>query len=146
MSQEAFSLTITITYQAAAERVFRAWTDPESLLSWFQPSQKMGTLHAENDLRTGGDFQINLKAGDGQQRQVSGLYHEIREPVKLAFTWRWGDETEAEDTYVAVTLRQLSPVQTELTLFHDEFLTAAERDRHEEMWQGVLARLSVYLG
>lgn len=139
------SLTITHTYQASAERVFRAWIDPEALKAWFQPSPQMQVPHAETDLRTGGDYQIKLQAANGASHQVSGLYHEIMEPVKLAFTWRWGDETEAEDTYVAVTLRQLSATQTELTLFHDEFLTTVERDRHEEIWNGVLARLGVYL-
>lgn len=146
MSQEALSFTITHTYHASAERVFRAWTDPGALKSWFQPSVQLQTVHAETDLRTGGDYQIKLQTVDGPQYQVSGLYHEIMEPVKLAFTWRWGDETEAEDTYVAVTLRQLSPNQTELILFHDEFLTTADRDRHEQIWNGVLARLGVYLG
>lgn len=146
MSQEILSLTMTHTYRASAERVFRAWIDPEALKTWFQVEAQIQALHAENDLRTGGDYQIKLQAGDGPTYQVSGLYHEIMEPAKLAFTWRWGDETDAEDTYVTVTLRQLSPNQTELTLFHDEFLNTADRDRHEDIWNGVLARLSVYLG
>ena len=146
MSQELLNLTITHTYDASAERVFRAWTDPEALKSWFRPNEQMQTPHAETDLRIGGDYQIEMQTVDGQQYQISGLYHEITEPVKLAFTWRWGDETEAEDTYVSITLRQLSPTETELTLFHDEFLTDAQRDRQQIIWTGVLSELEVYLG
>ena len=145
MSQETISLTKTHTYRASAERVFRAWTEPEALKKWFQVKAQIQALHAENDLRTGGDYQIKLQTGDGPAYQVSGLYHEIMEPAKLAFTWRWGDETDAEDSYVSVTLRKLSPTETELTLFHDEFLTSADRDRHEAIWNDVLAQLELYL-
>jgi uncharacterized protein YndB with AHSA1/START domain len=146
MSQETLNLTITHRYEASAERIFRAWTDPEALKAWFRPSAQMQTPRAETDLRTGGDYQIELQTVNGKRYQVSGLYHEIAEPVKLAFTWRWGDETDAEDTYVALTLRQLSPTETELTLFHDEFFSVAERDRQREIWIGVLSELEVYLG
>ncbi len=146
MSQEALNLTMTHIYQASAERVFRAWTDPEALKAWFRPNEQMQTSHAETDLRTGGDYQIELQTVNGKKYQVSGLYHEIAEPVKLAFTWRWGDETDAEDTYAEITLRQLSPIETELTLFHDEFLTVAERDRQQVLWTGVLSELELYLG
>ena len=146
MSDAEFSLTLTHTYSASVERVFRAWIEPESLLAWFRPKKQMQTPHAETDLRTGGDYRIEMQAVDGTVYRVSGLYHEINEPVRLAFTWRWGDETEAEDTYVELTLRQLAPDQTELTLFHDEFFSAAARDSHEANWRGVLAQLGVYLG
>ena len=145
MSDNEFSLTLVQTYHASAERIFRAWTDPEALQQWFLPSAQIQVFNAETDLRTGGDYRIDMQAADGSLYRASGLYHEINSPIRLAFTWRWGDETEAEDTYVEVTLRQLAPDQTELTLLHDEFLTAAERDSHEENWRGVLAQLATYL-
>lgn len=145
MSGAEFSLTVTQLYAASVERVFRAWIEPEALVAWFRPNAQMQTPHAETDLRTGGDYRIEMQAADGTVYRVSGLYHEINEPVRLAFTWRWGDETDAEDTYVELTLRQLAPDQTELTLFHDEFLSTAARDSHEENWRGVLAQLGVYL-
>lgn len=145
MSDTEFSLTVNHTYHASAERIFRAWTDSEALQEWFRPNGQIQTLSAEAELRTGGDYRIEMQAADGVLYRASGLYHEISEPLKLAFTWRWGDETEAEDTYVELSLRQLAPDQTELTLFHDEFLSAAERDSHEENWRGVLAQLGVYL-
>lgn len=146
MSDAEHSLTLTQTYHASAERIFRAWIDPMALQKWFRPSDQIHVPIAETDLRTGGDYRVDLQTPDGTRYRASGLYHEIREPCRLAFTWRWGDETDAEDTYVEVTLRQLAPDQTELTLFHDEFLTVAERDSHEENWKGILAQLANYLG
>ncbi|MBK8902139.1 MAG: SRPBCC domain-containing protein [Anaerolineaceae bacterium] len=145
MSESEFSLTVSQTYAASVERVFRAWIEPTALVAWFRPNNQMQTPHAETDLRTGGDYRIEMQSANGTVYRVSGLYHEINEPGRLAFTWRWGDETEAEDTYVELTLRQLAPNQTELTLFHDEFISAAARDSHEENWRGVLAQLGVYL-
>ncbi|WP_420642216.1 SRPBCC family protein [Candidatus Leptofilum sp.] len=146
MSNIEFNLTLTQTYTASAERIFRAWIEPEALQKWFRPTNQIQVANAETDLRTGGDYRIEMQTAVGIIHRASGLYHEINEPVKLAFTWRWGDETDAEDTYVEVTLRQLAPNQTELTLFHDEFLTADERDSHEENWRGILAQLTNYLG
>lgn len=146
MTHEEFNLTLIYTYPASAERVFRAWTHPDALLAWFRPNEQMQTTHVETDLRTGGDYHIELERDGGKIYRASGLYHEINEPVKLAFTLRWGDETEAEDTFVSISLRQLTPDETELTLFHDEFLTAEERDSYKENWIGVLGQLGVYLG
>jgi uncharacterized protein YndB with AHSA1/START domain len=139
-----FDLTLTHTYSVSAERVFRAWIDPTALMAWFRPNEQMQTPHAETDLRIGGDYRIDMRAADGTMYRASGLYHEINEPIRLAFTWRWGDETDAEDTYVELNLRQINATQTELTLFHDEFLTEAERDSHEASWIGILGRLGMY--
>ena len=146
MSDTEYQLTVSQMYHASAECIFRAWTDPEALQQWFRPNGQIQTLSAEAELRTGGDYRLDMQAADGARYRASGLYHEINEPIKLAFTWRWGDETKVEDTYVELSLRQLAPNQTELTLFHDEFISAAERDSHAENWRGVLTQLGVYLG
>lgn len=145
MSHSEFHLTVNQIYRASVERIFCAWTDPEALQQWFRIDEKMPEPKAENDLRTGGDYLIKMTAADGKRYQASGLYHEINEPVKLAFTWRWGDESDAEDTYVELTLRQLGLDETELTLFHDEFVSAAARDIHQKSWTTALAQLGVYL-
>jgi uncharacterized protein YndB with AHSA1/START domain len=146
MSDAELSLTLVQTFNASAERIFRAWIEPEALRNWFRPHGQIKVPNAETDLRIGGDYRIDMQAEDGTLFRASGLYHEISEPCRLAFTWRWGDETDAEDTYVEVSLRQVAPNQTELTLFHDEFLTAVERDSYEVNWRGVLAQLADYLG
>lgn len=144
MQQEDYKPEFTRTYEIAAERLFRAWTDPNALRGWFSLPGIDQSPHVENDLRTGGDYRIDLQWPDGRTTRISGLYHDINEPVRLAFTWRWGDETDAEDTFVELRFRQLGPTQTELALLHDEFLTAAQRDRHEANWAHLLDRLAAY--
>ena len=112
---------------------------------WFRPTVAATVLHAENDLRTGGDYRIDIQTATNAPQRVSGLYHAISAPTQLAFTWRWGDETEDEDTYVEISLRPLPQNETMLTLLHDEFQTAAARDHHLSFWEGVLTRLAAYV-
>lgn len=139
-----YNLTLTQTFAASTDRLFDAWIDPAQLLQWFRLNDETITHQAENDLRTGGDFRLDVQFANGTLTHVSGLYHQIKRPSLLAFTWRWGDETEAEDTYVELRFKEADN-QTEFTLLHDEFLTAAERDRHEAIWRYALERLAQHL-
>lgn len=139
-----YNLTLTYTYAAAADQLFDAWIDPAQMQQWFRLNDDTITHHAENDLRTGGDYRLDVQSADGTTTHISGLYHQIERPSFLAFTWRWGDETEAEDTYVELRFKEADN-QTKLTLLHDEFLTAAERDRHEAFWHDALDRLAQHL-
>ncbi|MGA7386073.1 MAG: SRPBCC domain-containing protein [Methylocella sp.] len=42
---------------AAPEKVFKAWTEPEKITRWFGPGQ-VAVLHAETDARAGGRYRI----------------------------------------------------------------------------------------
>lgn len=142
--QDFFSLELTHTFNAPADRLFAAWVTPAQLQQWFCPIEQATTPHAENDLRTGGDYRIDVQTAVGDVHQLSGLYHQIAPPRMLAFTWRWGDETDADDTYVELTFDDAGG-QTTLTVLHDEFLTEAERDKHEAQWRVLLPRLAQFV-
>ncbi len=66
-----------------AEKVFEAWTTPDIVAKWWDPS---GTPLRECtiDLRPGGAFRfVNAEHGDGQA--FAGTYREIAPPDRLAF-------------------------------------------------------------
>ena len=49
------SLTLTRRFNAAPEKVYAAWADPQRLVQWFGPaSVREGSVKAEIDLRVGG--------------------------------------------------------------------------------------------
>ena len=54
------SLTLRRRLNAAPEKVYAAWADPQKLMQWFGPSQvTAGTVRADVDLRVGGRYRIS---------------------------------------------------------------------------------------
>ena len=63
------------------------------------------SIAAEVDLRVGGNYRIEMTRPDGQSHVAIGQYHEIEEPNKLVYSWRWED-AEGPDTMITVNLEQ----------------------------------------
>lgn len=144
MHADDFSLHLKRTFDVPRPRLFQAWTQPEALRQWFRPSDHLTIPLVENELRTGGDYHIEMRTPEGTTYRVAGLYHEIKAPHRLVFTWRWQD-TDEEATHVTLTFHEAGPNRTELELVHDEFLSEEERNNHEEGWLGTLEQLAAYL-
>jgi len=140
--KEKPSLSLTRAYGAAPEKVWRAWTDPQALKSWFGP-ESSEVLLAEADVRVGGRFRIVVRTGDGDQHDVSGVYREVQTNRRLVFTWAW-KSTPERVSLVTLTLRPAGK-GTELTLLHEQFFDQTARDRHESGWTTILRKLDTYL-
>ena len=76
------SLRLTRTFEAPAERVFDAWTRPEDVRCWWDPTGEPLVL-CEIDLRLGGRFTFVNKSHSEQP--FSGTYLEISPPHRLVF-------------------------------------------------------------
>jgi uncharacterized protein YndB with AHSA1/START domain len=142
------SLQFTRQLPGPAASAYNAWIDPEQLQQWFRPDEHTRPLLVESDLRTGGDFRLDLTSGAGETLRFGGLYRRLDPPRRLVFTWHWADELGidglSEDTYVEITFSEAAN-HTILTLFHDEFLTEADLIWHKQFWQGILGQLANYL-
>ena len=134
------SLTIKRIFPASQERLFAMWTTEELLKQWFCPGQDMTIPVAEVDARDGGSYRIVMQNKDGETYSPSGVYETVHPHDKLIFTWKWADSEII--TRVRIELRAISETETELTLTHEGFPDADMRDRHNEGWDGCLARLS----
>jgi uncharacterized protein YndB with AHSA1/START domain len=70
-STEGRDLILTRTIDAPAEKVFRAWTEPELLKQWFAPLP--WTISAvETDIRAGGASLITMRSPEGARHDVRG--------------------------------------------------------------------------
>jgi len=138
-TEQGHSLTLTRRLQAAPDKVWRAWTDPQALMRWFAPSDEFETPTVECDLRVGGRYRIVMKAPDGELHDVRGTYREIEPNRRLVFTWAW-QSTPGEESTVTITLRA-DGSGTELSLQHDGLPSAESRDRHQHGWVGCVNRL-----
>ena len=141
--EERPSLSITRHYNAAPEKVWRAWTDPEAMKRWWKPDENYSSLVTEADVHVGGRFHILAISSEGDTHEVNGVYLEVIPNRKLVFTWI-GKETSERETLVTVTLRP-SGSGTELELRHEQFVDSEDRDSHQAGWSGCLTVLEHFL-
>ncbi len=78
-------LVLTRIIDAARDKVFRAWTQPELLQQWFAPAPWI-TSRVETDVRPGGASLIVMRSPDGKEFPSRGVYLEVVENELLVFT------------------------------------------------------------
>lgn len=60
--------------RAPAERIYRAWTDPQAMMKWLPPHGFYGVVH-EADTRPGGAYRMGfVHLASGQQHTWRGRY------------------------------------------------------------------------
>ena len=133
-------LKITKTFAASQERLFAMWTTGKLMKKWFCPGEDMTIPVAEVDAREGGSYRIVMQNKEGETYSPSGVYETVQPYEKLVFSWKWADSEII--TRVTIDFLALSDSETELTLTHEGFPDTEMRDRHNEGWDGCLARLS----
>lgn len=80
------------TFNAGAERVFRAWTDPEMLLKWYAPDGCK--IHFKQiDVKTGGRYHSCVTHPQYGDCWCIGEYLEIVPNSKIVFTMINADES-----------------------------------------------------
>jgi uncharacterized protein YndB with AHSA1/START domain len=81
-------IVIARIFDAPRAVVFEAWTKPEHVAHWWDPSGKPLAV-CEIDLRPNGAFRWVHRAPDGGEgHSFTGIYREIVPPEKLVFTVR----------------------------------------------------------
>lgn len=84
------AFTISRTFDAPRELVFRVWTERDHLAQWFGP-KGMTISHCTNDLRVGGLMHYAMRADNGFEMWGRWLYREITPPQKLVFVTSFSD-------------------------------------------------------
>ena len=137
------SLTLKRRLNAAAEKVYAAWTEPTQLMHWFGPAETVaGSVRAEMDVRVGGRFRASFNTADGEYHEVSGVYREVVPNEKLVFSWAW--HTTPERQSLVTVLIKSEGEGSILTLTHEQFFDQAARDGHQRGWTGTLDKLERY--
>lgn len=102
MKRNAMHETITIkrTIEAALEKVFTAWANPDARAIWGPPSVDEGMEFLETDFRVGGKDVYRCGQKGDFCFLVETIYHDIQEPLRLLFTER----VSTEDNLLSVSL------------------------------------------
>ncbi len=143
------ALVITRLIDAPRALVFKAWTDATHLAQWWGPSGFTNPV-CELDVRPGGAIRIVMRAPDGAEYPMTGVFREIVEPERLVFT------NVAVDAHGKPLLDGLTTVtfaehdnRTTLTLQTRAIALVAEAARFlegmEAGWTQSLERLAAHL-
>lgn len=79
-------------FEAPADALWRAWTDPKYMSRWFGSDPNGRVLAARADVRVGGTFSVTFADSDGTEHTASGEYREVAPLSRLVFSWQWRSE------------------------------------------------------
>lgn len=151
------------TIRAPREHVYAAFTDPELLSRWWGPEGYTVPV-AETDPHPSGHYRLVMRAPDGTEYPVQGVFVQADEPVRVVMTDEayelpqdWADlqhEYRSEDdTPLRMILRVLfeeSEAGTELTIVSRfpsvEDKNAELQGQAAEGWSQSLEKLDRLLG
>ena len=147
VATEERTLVITRMFDAPREMVFKMWTDPNHLIHWMGPIE-YPAMKVDNDFHIGGKWRIGLRAADGSEDLwQSGVYREIDEPKKLAFSFMWEGikgGKQPRETFVSIELEDIGG-KTRMTFRQFLFDTVSNRDGHNYGWNSSFDRFDQYL-
>lgn len=138
-------LLMTRTFDAPRSLVFKVWTQPEHLARWWGP-RDFTLISYKADVRPGGSFRFGVRSPEGTDHWAHGIYREVTEPERLAFTtaWEYPDGKPKHETLVTLTFAERDG-KTKLTLRQAVFESVTARDLHRGGWSSTMELLAEYL-
>ena len=141
-------LTMTRTFDAPRDLVFKAWIDPSHVAQWWGPHGFTMPV-CELDARPGGAIRMHMRGPDGTVYPMTGVYKEVVEPERLVFTGAALDEEGKPlfEVLNTVTFAEHGG-KTTLTLEARVLMATAEADPYlsgmEAGWTQTLERLATF--
>jgi uncharacterized protein YndB with AHSA1/START domain len=132
-------ISITRTFDAPAEDVFEAWTNPAHFGRWFG-TESLAVVDVKMDLRVGGEWSARMILEDGNEIGWHGSYLEVAAPYRLVLSLsdRPGDQFER----VTVDLKEVDD-GTQMTFTQSGgHMPPEEYARAEEGWRAFFDDLS----
>lgn len=101
--------------RAPAERVYRAFTDPDAMNKWLPPHGFTGRVH-EMDARVGGGYRMSFtNLSNGQSHSFGGMYLELVPGERIRHTDRFDDTNLPGEMVTTIDLKTTS-VGTEVNI------------------------------
>lgn len=101
--------------RAPAERIFRAFIDPDAMAKWLPPHGFTGRVH-EMDARVGGGYRMSFtNLGTGQTHSFGGKYLELLPGERLSHTDTFDDPNLPGEMVTTITFKKVL-VGTEINI------------------------------
>jgi uncharacterized protein YndB with AHSA1/START domain len=141
MSEVRLGFTMTRVLDAARERVWREWTEPEAFADWFGgPEAEVPLETVGMDVRPGGGWRATMLYG-GREIRWTGEYREVDPPARLVFTISDRPD-EDHDELVVVVLTDLGDGRTEMVVEQHGHMPPAAYDAARNGWGTFLDRMA----
>jgi len=143
-------LVIERIFDAPRSLLFKAWTEPRRLAQWWGPKGCTNPV-CEIDARPGGTLRIVMRAPDGAEYPMKGVFREVIEPERLVFTNIAIDNAGNSliEGLTTVTFAEHAAGKTKLILHTSAMgmvaMAAAMIEGMEAGWTQSLDRLAEYL-
>ena len=138
-------LRIERTFDAPAERVYDAWTNPEVMRRWYHCGPDWATPEVEVDLRVGGRFRVVMRKPDGSEVELSGEYTGIDRPRRLAMTCTFSDDPSGAEQSIELSFSETAG-STTVVLVNSRIPSEARSDAQQWGWGRCLDELARVLG
>jgi len=151
------NFVITCAFAAPRRLLFKAWTEPDRLKSWWGPNG-FTTPVCKTDLRPGGVFHYCMRSPEGKDYWGKGIYREVVEPERIVYIDCFSDaegnlvqpasygmsQDWPAETMVVITFSEQNG-KTEMTITSSVSESLAEQVGARQGWTESLVRLTEYL-
>ena len=108
MSNAGNTVRLHRVLRAPAERVYRAFLDPDAMAKWLPPHGFTGKVH-EIDARVGGSYRMSFtNFSTGTSHSFGGKYLELTPNERIRYTDKFEDPNLPGEMLATVTLRKVS--------------------------------------
>jgi uncharacterized protein YndB with AHSA1/START domain len=97
MSNETAKFTLSRSFDAPIEKVWKAWTDESQLKTWFGP-KGCPISFSNMDFSVGGKYHYAMDVPDGSKMWGRWTFREITQPTRLRWDHNFSDETGTKIT------------------------------------------------
>jgi len=127
--------------RAPADRVYRAFLDPDAMARWLPPYGFLGKVH-HHDARVGGGYRMSFtNFGTGKSHAFGGKYVELTPGERIRYTDQFEDPNLPGEMQVTVTLRKVA-CGTELDILQEGLPPVIPVEFCYLGWQESLAQLA----
>ena len=144
LAQVDDTLVIERVFDAPVDLVWKCWTERGHLETWSAP-RGFTIPHSEGDLRPGGKWRCCMRAPNGNELWLGGVYREIVPNTLIVMTHAWEEDgVPGHETLVTVRFADAGG-KTKVTLTQAGFDSAGSRDGHAGGWSECLDILAEHL-
>ena len=141
MSSPTNTVRLHRVLRAPADRVYRAFLDPDAMAKWLPPHGFVGKVH-EMDARVGGGHRMSFtNFGTGQTHSFGGTYLELTPHERIRYTDRFDDPNLPGEMQVTIQLRKVL-CGTELEIVQEGLPAAIPVELCYAGWQESLTLLA----
>jgi uncharacterized protein YndB with AHSA1/START domain len=141
MSDSTNTVRLHRVLRAPAERVYKAFIDPDAMVKWLPPHGFTGKIH-EMDARVGGGYRMSFtNFNTGKSHSFGGKYVELTPNERLRYTDQFDDPNLPGTMQVTVSLRKVL-CGTELNIVQEGIPAAIPVEFCYSGWQESLALLA----